>query len=155
MIEVYKPKLDELWFKQSLMADEDTMSYNRAYGGTLPFPKNKWEQWYQTWIESSDFYRYYRYLFDTENKVFVGEIAYRYEEQRNIHICDVIVFARYRNNGFGTQGIQLICEAAKNNGISTLYDDIAADNPSYKLFLKNGFVIDSQNDEIITVKKTL
>jgi hypothetical protein len=30
MIALYKPKVDELWFKESLMADEATMSYNHA-----------------------------------------------------------------------------------------------------------------------------
>ena len=39
MIEIYKPRFDELWFKHSLMADEDTVLYNRAWGGTLPFRK--------------------------------------------------------------------------------------------------------------------
>lgn len=43
----------------------------------------------------------------------------------------------------------------KENGISVLYDDIAADNPSYKLFLKNGFEIDFQDNTVVMVKKTL
>ena len=38
MIELYKPNLEELWFKEKMMNDEDTMSYNHAYGGTIPFP---------------------------------------------------------------------------------------------------------------------
>ena len=34
----------------------------------------------------------------------------------------------------------MLCEAAKANGVQTLYDDIAIDNPAIKLFLKTGFV---------------
>ena len=49
----------------------------------------------------------------------------------------------------------LLCDAAKDNGISALHDDIAADNLSYKLFLKNGFEIEYQNDEVVMVKKSL
>ncbi len=71
------------------------------------------------------------------------------------HFCDVIVSSEYRNRGFGTAGIELICKAAKENGISVLYDDIAIDNPSYKLFLKNGFEIDYQNDDVVMVKREL
>ena len=41
MIELYRPTIDELGFRESLMADEKTMSYNRAWGGTIPFPKTK------------------------------------------------------------------------------------------------------------------
>ena len=51
MLVLYKPTIDELEFRESLMADEETMSYNRAWGGTIPFPKTKWEQWYQRWLE--------------------------------------------------------------------------------------------------------
>lgn len=85
----------------------------------------------------------------------MGEAAYYYDEKREIHICDVIILAKYRNRGFGSAGIRLLCYAAKENGISTLYDDIAADNPSYKLFLKNGFEIDYQDDTVVMVKKNL
>ena len=31
--------------------------------------------------------------------------------------------------------------------------DIAADNPSYQLFLKNGFEIEYQNEEVVMVKR--
>ena len=155
MIELYRPTIDELGFRESLLADEKTMSYNLAWGGTIPFPQTEWEKWYHRWLEGSAFQRFYRYLYDTENKNFVGEAAYYYDEKREIHICDVIVLAKYRNMGFGSIGIRLLCDAAKENGVSMLYDDIAADNPSYKLFLKNGFEIDYQDDTVVMVKKTL
>lgn len=38
MISLYKPEIDELWFRESMMADNATMSYNHAWGGTIPFP---------------------------------------------------------------------------------------------------------------------
>ncbi|MBR4655876.1 MAG: GNAT family N-acetyltransferase [Oscillospiraceae bacterium] len=155
MIETYKPRLAELDFRQSLMADKETMSYNEAWGGTIPFPEERWEEWYQAWLDAPESQRYYRYLYNADQQCFVGEIAYHYETERKIHLCDVIVLARYRNRGFGTIGIQLLCKAARENGVSVLYDDIAADNPSYKLFLKNGFVIDHQNEAVVMVKKLL
>ena len=98
--------------------------------------------------------RYYRYLKDDANKVFVGEISYHFDKLRNIYICDVIIKAEFRKQGFGTQGIQLLCEAAKANGVEALYDNIAADNSSAHLFLKNGFSIEFQN-EILMVKTVL
>ena len=155
MIKCYQPTLDELWFRESLMADPDTMSYNDAWGGTIPFPREDWEDWYQYWIEEPEGQRFYRYLLDEETNAFVGEIAWHLDEERNIHICDVIILAKYRNRGFGSEGIRFLCEAAKKSGITVLYDDIAADNPSWKLFLKNGFEIDSQDDEVVMVRKEL
>ena len=155
MLKVVKPELEDLWFRESMMADIETMSYNDAWGGTIPFPKEDWEEWYTLWVRSSGQERYYRYLKDDANKVFVGEISYHFDKLRNIYICDVIIKAEFRKQGFGTQGIQLLCEAAKANGVEALYDNIAADNPSAHLFLKNGFSIEFQNDEILMVKKVL
>lgn len=155
MLKVVKPELEDLWFRESMMADIETMSYNDAWGGTIPFPKEDWEEWYTLWVRNSGQERYYRYLKDDANKVFVGEISYHFDKLCNIYICDVIIKAEFRKQGFGTQGIQLLCEAAKANGVEVLYDDIAADNPSAHLFLKNGFSIEFQNDEILMVKTVL
>ena len=155
MLKVVKPDLEDLWFRESMMADIETMSYNDAWGGTIPFPKEDWEEWYTLWVRNSGQERYYRYLKDDVNKVFVGEISYHLDKLRNIYLCDVIIKAEFRRQGFGTQGIQLLCEAAKANGVEALYDNIAADNPSTHLFLKNGFSIEFQNDEIVMVKTVL
>ena len=155
MLKVVKPELEDLWFRESMMADIETMSYNDAWGGTIPFPKEDWEEWYTLWVRNSGQERYYRYLKDDANKVFVGEISYHFDKLRNIYICDVIIKAEFRKQGFGTQGIQLLCKAAKANGVEALYDNIAADNPSAHLFLKNGFSIEFQNDEILMVKTVL
>lgn len=155
MLKVVKPELEDLWFRESMMADIETMSYNDAWGGTIPFPKEDWEEWYTLWVRNLGQERYYRYLKDDANKVFVGEISYHFDKLRNIYLCDVIIKAEFRRQGFGTQGIQLLCEAAKANGVKALYDDIGADNPSTHLFLKNGFSIEFQNDEIVMVKIVL
>ena len=155
MLKVVKPELEDLWFRESMMADIETMSYNDAWGGTIPFPKEDWEEWYTLWVRNSGQERCYRYLKDDANKVFVGEISYHFDKLRNIYICDVIIKAEFRKQGFGTQGIQLLCEAAKANGVEALYDNIATDNPSAHLFLENGFSIEFQNDEILMVKRVL
>ncbi len=154
MLELIKPELEEMYFRESLMTDEETMSYNAKWGGTIPFPKDIWNSWYDAWVRNPGKDRFYRYL-QNEEKEYVGEIAYHYDEPRDIYICDVIVLAKYRNRGYGSEGIKLLCQAAKANGISILHDDIAADNPSYKLFLKNGFEIEYRNEEVVMMKKTL
>lgn len=63
--------------------------------------------------------------------------------------------APYRNKGYGQSGLKALLKAAKQNGITALYDDIAIDNPSVSLFLKLGFEILWQNDEVIRVRKEL
>ena len=56
------PNLEDLWFRERLMADEETMSYNAKWGGTIPFPKDEWEPWYEAWVRNPGAHRYYRYL---------------------------------------------------------------------------------------------
>ena len=153
MLEPVIPRLTDLWFKEKLLADEATMSYNHAWGGTIPFPKEKWEDWYEHWIVHPDRQRYYRYLKDERG--FVGEIAYHYDSGYDGYMADVIVFSAYRGKGYGARGLELLCAAAKENGISVLYDDIAIDNPAIALFLKQGFREIYRTKEKIVLRKDL
>jgi len=70
-------------------------------------------------------------------------------------MADVIIYAPHRGKGYGRNGLLLLCEAAKANGIKELYDDIAIDNSSVVLFLKCGFVEILRTDEYVLVKKEL
>lgn len=42
MIALYKPRIEDLWFREKLINDGATMAYNHTCGGTIPFPKEKW-----------------------------------------------------------------------------------------------------------------
>lgn len=153
MIALYTPKVKDLWFKEKLLSDEDTMAYNHAYGGTIPFPKEKWEAWHDRWLVNHDNHRFYRYI--RCDNTFVGEVAYHLDPEQNIYLADVIVYAPYRGNGYGKAALQLLCDAARENGIIVLYDEIATDNPSVALFLKCGFREVLHTEEYILVKKEL
>lgn len=154
MLQIYTPQLEDLWFRQSMMSDEETMSYNHAWGGTIPFPKESWEDWYDYWVVNHENERFYRYLKD-DKMGFVGEIAYHLDEETEQYMANVIVKAEYRGNGFGNQGLKLLCCSAKENGVTILYDDIAIDNSAVALFLKNGFEEEYRTDEIIMLRKNL
>ena len=153
MLEPITPTLEDLWFRESLMADEETMSYNHAWGGTIPFPKERWADWYDHWIVNHEDQRFYRYLKDENG--FVGEIAYHYDPEYEGFVADVIVYAKYRGKGYGAAGLALLCAAAKERGITVLYDDIAIDNPAIRMFLKQGFYEDCRTAEKIILKKDL
>ena len=74
-ISLYIPQIEDLWFRREFMADPDTMSYNNAWGGTIPFPKEDWESWYSAWVNPSDEKHFYRYLKNEEGE-FVGETLF-------------------------------------------------------------------------------
>lgn len=154
-IELYTPDIEDLWFREKFMADAETMSYNHAWGGTIPFPREDWQDWYDYWITDGGDERYYRYLRNTADKEFVGEVAYHYDKKRGINVADVIVYSKYRGRGYGRMGLQLLCGAARERGVAVLYDDIAIDNSAIRLFLQEGFSEEYRTDEIIMLKKTL
>lgn len=155
MIVLHEPSLSELWFRERLLGDPETMSYNHAWGGVIPFPREKWASWYEHWVAGHEDKRFYRYLKDTESGLFVGEIAYHWDEDRNIWLANVIIAAEYRGRGYGTEGLRLLCRAAAEKGVDILCDDIAIDNPGVGLFLKAGFTEEYRTEEIIMLKKLL
>lgn len=150
-----RPEPEDLWFREELLGDPETMSYNHAWGGTIAFPRSRWAEWYTSWVLHHENKRFYRYLLDTETDAFVGEAAYHYDEEKRIWLADVIVAARYRGRGFGTEGLRLLCGAAREKGIDVLRDDIAADNPALRLFLRAGFTEEYRTEKIIMLMKKL
>ena len=48
------------------------------WGGTIPFPEEQWDSWYDAWIRNPESDRFYLYL-QNEDKEYVGEIAYQYD----------------------------------------------------------------------------
>ena len=154
-LELYTPTLEELWFRQRMLADPATMAYNRAWGGIIPWPREAWSDWYDWWIVHPAGKRFYRYLRDRESGDFVGEIAYHWDDQEGFCQADVIVYAPCRGRGCGRAGLRLLCRAAKENGFDALYDDIARDNPAIRLFLSEGFEIVAERDMTRLLKKDL
>ena len=153
-LSLYKPEYKDLKFRQQMLSDEETMKYNHAWGGTISFPEERWQEWYDRWIVHTEGNRYYRYL-KNEDGEFVGEIAYHFDCDLNGYIADVIVHSKYRNRGYGGQALEMLCDVARENGVSVLYDDIAIDNPAIGLFLKHGFSEEYRTKEKIVLKKEL
>lgn len=151
----YQPKLEEMSFREKCLGDLETMAYNHAYGGTIPLPKERWADWYTRWVGDDTGERFYRYLYDEVERTFVGEAAYHFDDEFGAYVCDVLVSAKYRGRGFGRSGLDLLCAAAKANGVKRLVDNIAVDNPSVGLFLSAGFCERFRNEEYILVEKEL
>ena len=154
-IALKKPTLEEMYFREKLLSDPETMSYNHAYGGTINFPKEQWEEWYAYWMENVQGKRFYRYLYNKILEEYIGEVYYRYDEKMDTYCCGILILDKWRNKGYGTEGIRLLCRSAKENGIKEFYDNIAIDNPSVNLFKKLGFTEKFRNEEYIRVYKKL
>lgn len=154
MIRLFKPDLAALSFRQKLLADPETMAYNRAWGGTIDFSPERWQGFFARWIDPGEPDRFFRYLYDDRCGP-VGEVSYHRREEDGLFLCDVLVLSAYRGRGYGRAGLRLLCDAARQNGVSVLTDEIAADNPSAALFLSAGFREVARTDTVIRVSKTL
>lgn len=154
-LELVKPQYTHMAFRQQLLSDEETMTYNNKWGGTISFTEDKWKSWYEKWILDKSGNHFYKLLFDTDTKKFVGETAYHYDDEYKAYIADVIVKAEYRGKGYGKEGLKLLIKAAKENGLTYLYDNIAVDNSAIKLFLQLGFVEKWRNEDFIMLEKKL
>lgn len=154
MLRTYKPEYADLWFRQAMLGDEDTMSYNHAWGGTILFPEDRWGDWYTYWVVQHEGKRYYRYL-QREDGTFVGEIAYHLDEETGYYMANIIIHAPYRKKGYGGQGLDILCAEVKRQGIASLWDDLAIDNPALPLFLTHGFTEAFRTPEQIYLKKEL
>lgn len=155
MLKTAVPKIEEMSFRQQLLADEETMPYNARWGGTIAFPKERWSPWFEKWVSNPSRERFYRYLYAEEEQQYVGEISYHFDPETGEFLADVIVKAEYRGKGYGGAGLNLLCESAKGNGLGTLCDNIALENPSVRLFLKMGFVEKYRTRDFIMVEKKL
>lgn len=155
MIKLITPKFEELAYKKELVVDEETMAFNHNWGGTIDFNEDRWKSWYEKWIKPGDPKRFYRYIFSEELNCYVGETAYHYDDQYKGYMVDVIVHSRYRGRGFGRKTLKLLCEEAGKRGVEVLYDNIAIDNPSIRMFLDMGFKETGRDEQFIILKRIL
>ena len=152
MIKLYIPKLEELNYRQHLLSDEVTMSYNKGYDlgisyynkatGCLGFTKEYHQEWYSRWINVDN--RFYAYILDDINHQFVGEVSFRYDALLQGYMVGIIVEGKYRGKGYSSEALRLLCEKAFTEyNAKILYDDIPSGRESaVKLFKKLGFIID-------------
>lgn len=150
-----KPSYEELLFRQKLLSDEKTMSYNAKWGGIIHFDKERWRNWYTHWVDAPSDKAFYRYLYSKELNTYVGEVTYHYDQEFNCYLCDILIMDCFRRRGYGQLGLSLLLKAAKDNGISAIHDNIALDNASINLFLKSGFSEKWRNVDFVMLEKRL
>ena len=151
MVRFYCPAVEELRYRSLLLSDEQTMSYNARWGGTIDFPEEKWPAWHSRWTEDGS--RFYRYIADDTGR-FVGEAAmHPVDGQETVSI---IIHASERGKGFGRAALRLLYDEARRNGITELFDSVAADNEAaLHLFFSEGFEETGRDGQAVLLRKIL
>ena len=157
-LSLYIPKYDDLDFRQKLLSDPDTMSYNAKWfppDGCLVIKKKKWQNWYDTWVNNEPDY-FYAYLLDEDNNEFVGEVNYSYDSDNNWWDIGVVILGSKRGKGFGKQGLELLIDYAFNKGgVTCLHNTFETNrDAAYNIHLQCGFkeidVIDDYVNLLLT-----
>lgn len=133
------PQKEELSFRKQLVENHRTMEYNKSI---VPFPKEKWDLWFNKWIGKKDPNYYYAYIFDKDIESYVGEIAYRKEPDMDVVTLSIIIDHKYRGKSYGKNGLMGLVQIAFKNGWDEVRDVLAEDNfNAQKLFSEFGFKV--------------
>lgn len=150
------PTIEQLSYRKQLMLDPKTMSYNAHYDLDIPeynvetgcilFDESKWETWYKKWIHNEAYY-FYAYLQD-DNDNFIGEINYHYLPEVDDVEIGIVIEAKYRGLGYSVEGLRLLINQAKQNGIKSLRNTFEPERvAALKSHLKVGFEIAQEKDD--------
>ena len=147
-VELYVPKIEDLWFRKLCMSDPKTMNYNAGYDvsyeryhyetGCIDFPEDKWEEWFETKMKNPDFF--YAYIYDKESNEFVGYLNFKKNLQTQKATMGIVVKSEYHGQGYMRPAMKLLIETAKAQGVKTLTDTVPeVRERALKVFYDLGF----------------
>lgn len=113
-LQLYVPRLDELWFYQKMLSDPETMSYNAPWfppDGCIPFPASDWAEWHGRWVGQTPT-RFFAYLRRESDGAFVGDVHDYYNAAHGWWDMGILIHAPERGKGYGNQGLSLLVDHA-------------------------------------------
>lgn len=115
------PAFEELWYRQRLLQDPATMSYNKGYDlnfsgydqntGCIAFPEEKWRGWYDSFIGREP-ERFYAYVVRLEDRAFIGEVNVHKSAAAPWYEMGIVLEAKYRGQGYAAQALKLLLKYA-------------------------------------------
>lgn len=115
------PGFQELWYRQKLLKDPETMSYNKGYDiafngyeketGCIAFPEQEWADWYACFVGKEP-QRFYAYIVREADGTFMGEVNVRKDEAAFWYEMGIVLEAKYRGKGYGAEALRLLLKHA-------------------------------------------
>ncbi len=119
-IELYVPRLEDLWFRRQMLADPATMGYNKGYAlgfpayhndtGCIDFPESDWPGWYARWVNAQP-ERFYAYLRQQEAGAagaFLGEVSLYQTTGPGVYEMGIVLHSAQRGKGYSAGGLRLL-----------------------------------------------
>ena len=158
-ISLHIPAFEELWYREKLLSDADTMNYNKGYNidnqnycretGCINFPKQEWEGWYRYFIGHEP-ERYYAYI--TRNGIFIGEVnAHKHGEAMHWYNIGIVIEAKHRGQGYAAIALKLLLKQAfETLGAQAVHNSFEETRISaIRAHLSAGFEVYKKEDGII------
>lgn len=164
-LEWYLPKREDLWFRQELLSDPDTMSYNKGYDlgfpeyhkdtGCIDFPESSWDGWHARWVAAQP-ERFYAYLRRREDGAFLGEINLYRKGEPGWYEMGIVLHSKYRGRGYSGKGMELLLRHAFEEmgaaGVSNQFERTRA--AAWNIHKAAGFEPVGEENGIVTLALT-
>ena len=132
-LELYVPKLEDLWFYQKMTSDPATMSYNANWNvtydgyhrdtGCVDYPDEVLPSWHKNWVGCEP-ERFYAYIRRCSDGAWIGDVNFHYNPEKDWWDMGVLLYAPYRGQGYGVPALKLLLEHAFCVcGISRIHND--------------------------------
>ena len=154
---LYIPNPQDGWFYCRMMSDPETMAYNAPWfppDGTIPHPEEEWKRLVSDWIgaEPERFYAYLRREFDG---AFVGDVCCHFTPEHGWWDMGVVIYAKERGKGYGTQGLRLLAEHAFSHGVTRLHNEFETTrDAAYAMHRAVGFCETAKKDGTVELELT-
>ena len=132
-LELYIPKLEDLWFYQQMMSDPETMSYNANWDvdydgyhrdtGCIDYPDEVLPAWYENMIGQEP-ERFYAYIKRCSDGAWIGDVNFHYTPEKDWWGMGIVMYAPYRGKGYAVPALRLMLDHAfRVCGISRIHND--------------------------------
>lgn len=158
-IELYTPQLRDLWFRKNLLADPETMSYNKGYNlgfpqyhndtGCIDFPQKDWGKWYHRWVLNRP-ERFYAYLRKKGTGEFLGEVSLYQTDAPGVYEMGIVLHSACRGKGYAREGMALLLDAAfRELGVQEVVNHFETSRQAaMKIHLAAGFRIVTEENGV-------
>lgn len=142
-----KPEYDDLWFRQKVMSDSESMAYNAGYDvsysgyhyetGCIDFPKSEWMGFCEK-LKNENFF--YAYIKDCDSGEFVGYLNFKKDEE-GVASMGIVIYSLFRGMGYMRPAMQELIKKARELGVIKLTDSVPLSREgALKVFYDMGFV---------------
>jgi len=144
------PSLQELSYRQRILMDPDTMSYNANYDinyegyhketGCIDLKREDWDSWFSTWIDNMPNY-FYAYITIKETNEFIGEVNLHYNKNSDWYEMGIVIEGKYRGYGYSLEALKKLLQVAFDKyQAKAVHNDFETSRKSaYKVHLDAGF----------------